>query len=190
MIIVLLGLIGAGKGTQAKMLVDSMNFLHISTGDMFRESVKNQTELGKIVESYMNKGDLVPDEITIKMLLEHLDSNEPNDNLLLDGFPRTTAQCFALDEALSSKGLFIDFALNIFVDETILLERIAKRALIENRKDDNSEIARQRLENQRLTLQEVADFYDKKNKLIDVDGLGDIEEVHNRVITVLKKVIN
>tara|TARA_Y100001970_G_scaffold269087_1_gene361098 strand:- start:44244 stop:44813 length:570 start_codon:yes stop_codon:yes gene_type:complete len=185
MIIVLLGLIGAGKGTQAKMLVESNDFLHISTGDMFRDAVKNQTDLGKIVEGYMNDGALVPDEITIKMLLESLENNHSN-NLLLDGFPRTTTQCNALDDALIKNSLEIDFALNIAVDENILLDRIAKRATIENRKDDDPEIAKQRLENQRITLQEVADYYNKKDKLLEVDGLGSVEEVHKRVLSVLE----
>ena len=187
MIIVLLGLIGAGKGTQAKMLVESNDFLHISTGDMFRDAVSNQTDLGKIAEGYMNEGALVPDEITIKMLLERLDNNQSDNNLLLDGFPRTTAQCDALDNAFTESNLEIDFALNIKVDENILLDRIAKRASIENRKDDDPEIAKQRLENQRVTLQEVANYYSKKDKLVEVDGFGPIEEVHQRVLSVLEK---
>ncbi|MBI51793.1 MAG: adenylate kinase [Chloroflexi bacterium] len=187
MIVVLLGLIGAGKGTQAKMLVESNDFLHISTGDMFRDAVKNQTDLGKIVEGYMNDGALVPDEITIKMLLERLASSQSSNDLLLDGFPRTTAQCDALDNALVTNNLEIDCALNIDVDENILLDRIAKRASIENRQDDDPEIAKQRLENQRTTLQEVANYYDQKNKLLKVDGLGSVEEVHQRVLSVLEK---
>ncbi len=187
MIIVLLGLIGAGKGTQAKMLVDSNDFLHISTGDMFRDAVNNQTKLGKIVEGYMNDGALVPDEITIKMLLERLDTNQSSNNLLLDGFPRTTTQCDALDNAFMTKGLAIDSALNIVVDESILLARIAKRASIENRKDDVPEIAKQRLENQRTTLKEVAHYYRKQDKLLEVDGLGSVEEIHQRVLSLLEK---
>ena len=108
MIVILLGLIGAGKGTQAKMLVDSMNFLHIATGDLFRNAVKKQTKLGIEIEKYMNNGELVPDELTIKMLLDSLNSMNQDADLLLDGFPRTASQCVALDEALTTKYLAVD----------------------------------------------------------------------------------
>ena len=109
MIIILLGLIGAGKGTQAKKLVESMGFLHISTGDMFREAVKNKTAIGLEVEDCMSRGDLVPDELTIKMLLERINRDDAQGHLLLDGFPRTISQCEALELALLTKNLQIDF---------------------------------------------------------------------------------
>tara|TARA_B110000196_G_C21119728_1_gene652522 strand:- start:1245 stop:1808 length:564 start_codon:yes stop_codon:yes gene_type:complete len=182
LIIILLGLIGAGKGTQAKKLVESMGFLHISTGDMFREAVKNQNAIGIEVEGYMNRGDLVPDELTIKMLLERIDRDDAQDHLLLDGFPRTVSQCEALDSALLTKNLQIDFAINLFVKEAILLERISKRAKIENRQDDQEEIAKQRLHNQRNSLKEVSCFYSNTNKFIEVDGFGSVDTVHKRVM--------
>jgi len=182
LIIILLGLIGAGKGTQAKKLVESMGFLHISTGDMFREAVKNKTAIGLEVEDCMSRGDLVPDELTIKMLLERINRDDAQGHLLLDGFPRTISQCEALELALLTKNLQIDFAVNLFVEETILLERISKRAKIENRQDDQVDIAKQRLDNQRKSLKEVASFYSKTNKFIEVDGFGSVDAVHGRVM--------
>ena len=182
MIVILLGLIGAGKGTQAKMLVDSMNFLHIATGDLFRNAVKKQTKLGIEIEKYMNNGELVPDELTIKMLLNSLNSMNQDVDLLLDGFPRTVSQCVALDEALTTKSLAVDYAINIHVSEEILLDRIAKRAEIENRKDDKPEIAKRRLANQQIGLQEVMTYYTNVDKLLEIDGVGNVEDIHQRVL--------
>jgi adenylate kinase len=182
MIVILLGLIGAGKGTQAKMLVDSMNFLHIATGDLFRNAVKKQTKLGIEIEKYMNNGELVPDELTIKMLLDSLNSMNQDADLLLDGFPRTASQCVALDEALTTKYLAVDYAINIHVSEEILLERIAKRAEIENRKDDKPEIAKRRLTNQQIGLQEVMTYYTNADKLLEIDGVGTVEDIHQRIL--------
>ncbi len=127
MVIVLLGAPGSGKGTVGKILAEKLKLAHISTGDLFRENLKNETELGKEAKTYMDKGELVPDELTVKMLEKRMEEADVANGAILDGFPRTTNQAVVLDELLSSKGKKVDMALNIEVPFDEIVERIANR---------------------------------------------------------------
>ncbi len=132
MFIVLLGPPGAGKGTQAQRIAAARGLLHISTGDMFRENVKNDTELGKLADTYMAKGDLVPDEVTIRMLVERIGRDDAKNGAMFDGFPRNVAQALALDEALAADGKKIDLALYITVADEELIARLGGRWICRN----------------------------------------------------------
>ena len=127
MFIVLLGAPGSGKGTAGKVIAEDLKLAHISTGDLFRENLKNETELGLEAKKYMDKGELVPDEVTIKMLKERLNSNDVENGAVLDGFPRTENQAISLDEMLKEMGAKVDMALNIDVPFDEIVERIANR---------------------------------------------------------------
>ena len=179
--LVLLGLIGAGKGTQAKLCAERRGLLHVSTGDMLREALAAGTELGRRAEAYMSRGELVPDELVIDMLLERIGRPDAEGGFILDGFPRTVAQAEALEAALERGGLGIDAVPFIRVPEETLLDRIAKRAEIEDRADDAPEVARRRLREQAEGIEGVAAFYAGRGKLADVDGVGGVEEVGERL---------
>jgi len=127
MYIVLLGAPGSGKGTVGKILAENLKLAHISTGDLFRENLKNETELGKEAKSYMDKGELVPDELTVRMLEKRMEESDVENGAILDGFPRTTNQAVVLDKLLESKGNKVDMALNIDVPFDEIVERIANR---------------------------------------------------------------
>ena len=178
---VLLGVIGAGKGTQAKLCAERRGLLHISTGDMFREAVAQGSELGKRADEYMSRGDLVPDELVIDMLLERIGQPDAEGGFILDGFPRTVGQAEALEEALTATGRGIDVVPFIRVPEEVLLDRIAKRAEIEGRADDSPDVARRRLREQAGGVEDVAQFYAQRGALRDVDGVGAVEEVSERI---------
>lgn len=179
--LVLLGLIGAGKGTQAKLCAERRGLLHVSTGDMLREALADGTELGRRAEAYMSRGELVPDDLVIDMLLERIGRPDAEGGFILDGFPRTVAQAEALEAALERGGLGIDAVPFIRVPEELLLERIAKRAGIEGRADDAPEVARRRLREQAEGIEGVAAFYGGRGALADVDGVGSVEEVGERL---------
>lgn len=179
--LVLLGLIGAGKGTQAKLCAERRGLLHVSTGDMLREALAAGTELGQRAEAYMSRGELVPDELVIDMLLERIGRPDAEGGFILDGFPRTVAQAEALEAALERGGIGIDAVPFIRVPEETLLDRIAKRAEIEDRADDAPEVARRRLREQAEGIEGVAAFYAGRGKLADVDGVGGVEEVGERL---------
>ena len=127
MFIVLLGAPGSGKGTAGKIIAEDLKLAHISTGDLFRENLKNETELGKEAKQYMDKGELVPDEVTIKMLKERLKAEDVGNGAVLDGFPRTGVQAVSLDNMLAEMGAKVDMALNIDVPFDEIVERIANR---------------------------------------------------------------
>ena len=127
MFIVLLGAPGSGKGTAGKIIAEDLKLAHISTGDLFRENLKNETELGKEAKQYMDKGELVPDEVTIKMLKERLKADDVENGAVLDGFPRTGVQAVSLDNMLAEMGAKVDMALNIDVPFDEIVERIANR---------------------------------------------------------------
>ena len=179
--LVLLGLIGAGKGTQAKLCAERRGLLHVSTGDMLREALAAGAELGRRAEAYMSRGELVPDGLVIDMLLERIGRPDAEGGFILDGFPRTVAQAEALEAALERGGIGIDAVPFIRVPEELLLERIAKRADVEGRADDAPEVARRRLREQAEGIEGVAAFYAGRGALADVDGVGSVEEVGERL---------
>ena len=185
---VLLGLIGAGKGTQAKLVAERRGLLHVSTGDMLREAVAQGTALGTQANDYMSRGELVPDELVIGMLLERIGQPDAAGGFILDGFPRTVAQAEALQTALEAEAQGIDIVPFIRVPEAMLLERIAKRAEIEGRVDDAPEVAQRRLREQAEGLEGVAGFYDGRGTLCDVDGVGSVDEVFERLDAELERV--
>ncbi len=185
---VLLGLIGAGKGTQAKLAAERRGLLHVSTGDMLREAVAQGTALGSQANDYMSRGELVPDELVIGMLLERISKPDAAAGFILDGFPRTVGQAEALQTALEAQSQGIDIVPFIRVPEELLLERIARRAEIEGRVDDAPEVAQRRLREQAEGLEGVASFYGDRSALCEVDGVGSVDEVYERLDTELQRV--
>ena len=176
--IVLFGKPGAGKGTQAEFLKEKYNLTHLSTGDIFRYNIKNETDLGKLAKSYMDKGDLVPDEVTIKMLQDTVEKNPDTKGFLFDGFPRTAAQAEALDKLLELKKAPIDVMLALEVSEEELVKRLMKRGETSGRSDDtNEEIIRARILEYHNKTTAVADYYNQFNKVSMVEGEGSIDDI-------------
>lgn len=186
--VVILGLIGAGKGTQAVRVAEERDIVHISTGDMFRAAATAGTELGLRARGYMERGELVPDQVTIDMLLERISEPDAGGGFILDGFPRTSGQAEALERALAERGLGVDVVARIEVPQEVLLDRIAKRADLEGRPDDRPEVAAERLRVQRTGIEDVARFYGARGVLVDVDGVGSVDEVAARLSEALGRV--
>ena len=180
--LVLFGKPGAGKGTQAAFLKDKYNLVHISTGDIFRFNIKNETKLGKLAQSYIEKGDLVPDEVTIQMLQEEVEKNPNAEGFLFDGFPRTIAQAEALDTFLSSKGMRIHGTLALEADDEVLIKRIVERGKVSGRADDQDEekIKNRFVEYNEKTAPLIA-YYKAQGKYHAVDGIGTVEEITVRL---------
>ena len=180
--IVLFGPPGAGKGTQAVNLVEKYKLIHLSTGDIFRANIKGGTELGKLAKSYMDKGDLVPDEVTIKMLESEVNKSTNPKGFIFDGFPRTTAQAQALDKFFASKNLSISMTLALEVDEEELTKRIMLRGKESGRADDqDSTIVRNRVREYNNKTAPLKDFYFKQGKLKSVKGIGSIDEIFRKL---------
>ena len=185
--LVLFGKPGAGKGTQAEFLKEKYNLKHISTGDVFRYNIKNGTELGTLAKSYMDKGDLVPDEVTIKMLQEEVEKNPDADGFIFDGFPRTAAQAEALDNFLESKDMKIDATIALEANDEILIERLLERGKVSGRSDDQDvDKIRNRFEEYNVKTAPVKEFYEKHNKFYSVDGIGSISEITERLTKVIE----
>ena len=187
--LVLFGKPGAGKGTQAAFLKDKYNLVHISTGDISRYNNKNETKLGKLAQSYMDKGDLVPDEVTIQMLQEEVEKNPNAEGFIFDGFPRTIAQAEALDAFLSSKGMRIHGTLALEADDEILIKRLVERGKVSGRTDDQDEekIRNRFTEYNEKTAPLIA-FYQAQDKYHAVDGIGTIEEITTRLSETIDKI--
>lgn len=186
--IVLFGPPGAGKGTQASMLKDKYSLVHISTGDVFRYNIKNETALGKEAKSYMDKGQLVPDAVTINMLKAEVEKNEGAKGFIFDGFPRTVAQAEALEDLLKSKNTEVNGMIALEVPDEVLVERLLERGKTSGRPDDADEdIIRNRI---KVYYEETAilkQFYLKESKFYDIDGVGSIEEIKQRLSSVIEK---
>ena len=187
--LVLFGKPGAGKGTQAAFLKDKYNLVHISTGDIFRYNIKNETKLGKLAQSYMDKGDLVPDEVTIQMLQEEVEKNPNAEGFIFDGFPRTIAQAEALDAFLSSKGMRIHGTLALEADDEILIKRLVERGKVSGRTDDQDEekIRNRFTEYNEKTAPLIA-FYQAQGKYHPINGIGTIEEITTRLSETIDKI--
>lgn len=184
--IVLFGPPGAGKGTQAEILKEKYGLVHISTGDVFRFNIKNETPLGNLAKSYMDKGHLVPDEVTIDMLKAEVEKNPNAKGFIFDGFPRTEAQAEALSELLSEKSTEIDAMIALEVDDNVLTQRLLKRGEVSGRADDaNEEIIRERIAEYYRKTDILKKYYQKKGKYHGVDGVGSIEEITNRLSEVM-----
>jgi adenylate kinase len=211
--IVLLGPPGAGKGTQAQVISHEMNLAHISSGDLFRENLKNQTELGKMAQGYMNRGELVPDDVTIAMVRDRISRPDCADGALLDGFPRTPAQADALSEMLASMGQKVHSVPYISVPAEVLIERLGGRwtcpacgrvyhekynppkaqgvcdadgtALIQ-RDDDKAETVERRIRVYMDQTSPLIEYYRQKGLLVEVDGIRSIDDVSQEILKAIK----
>jgi adenylate kinase len=214
MYIILLGAPGAGKGTQAVMLAEKLNVVQVASGDLFRQALSNETELGKKAKAYMEKGQLVPDEITIQMVLDRLAAPDCENGALLDGFPRNIEQAKALDKALAAQSKAIDKVVYIKVSEGELLKRLSGRWICRDcqapyhevdsppkvagkcdrcggelyqRPDDNVETVKKRLQVYFTETAPLIDYYHKAEKLLEIDGEGTTTEVNGRIVTALQQ---
>ena len=210
--IILMGLPGAGKGTQASEIVNKFPIPHISTGDMFRKAIKDETDLGKEAKSYMDRGELVPDEVTVGIVKERISEDDAKKSFLLDGFPRTIEQAEALNNIMSELDRNIDAVINIEVPEEELMNRLTGRRICEKcgttyhlvfnppkvdgvcdidggklyqRKDDNPETVSNRLSVNVKQSKPILEYYDEKGVLKNIDGAKDIDEVTKDVIDIL-----
>ena len=210
--IILMGLPGAGKGTQASEIVKKFPIPHISTGDMFRKAIKDETDLGKEAKSYMDRGELVPDEVTVGIVKERISEDDAKKGFLLDGFPRTIEQAEALNNIMSELDREIDAVINIEVPEEELMNRLTGRRICEKcgttyhlvfnppkvdgicdidggklyqREDDNPETVSNRLSVNVKQSKPILEYYDEKGILKNIDGSKDIDEVTNDVIDIL-----
>lgn len=211
--LVLMGLPGAGKGTQAEKIVEAYNIPHISTGDMFRAAIKEETELGLQAKSFMDKGELVPDEVTIGIVRERLEKKDCEEGFLLDGFPRTVAQAEALEEILADLDKKIDYVINIEVDQSFLMERLTGRRICKDcgatyhlifnppskadtcdrcggelyqRADDQPETVQNRLEVNAKQTQPLLNFYKGKGYLKNINGQQHIDQVFSQINQLLR----
>ena len=187
--LVLFGPPGAGKGTQAEFLVEKYSLVHISTGDVFRANIKNGTPLGKEAESYIKKGSLVPDEITIGMLEAVVEENLATaKGFIFDGFPRTQAQGEALDAFLAKKGLAVSGMLALEVEDEVLVGRLLERGKTSGREDDADEsVIRARIAEYYEKTNVLKDFYSAQGKYHGVDGVGSIPEIAGRLSEIVDK---
>lgn len=180
--LVLFGKPGAGKGTQAGFLKEKYNLKHISTGDVFRYNMKNGTELGKLAKSYIDRGDLVPDEVTINMLKDEVEKNPDAAGFIFDGFPRTAAQAQALDNFLESKNMKVDATIALEADDDILVARLLERGKESGRSDDQDEDKiRNRFDEYNAKTAPLRDYYEKQGKFHSVNGIGEISEITERL---------
>ena len=186
--IVLFGPPGAGKGTQANFLKDKYNLVHISTGDVFRYNIKNETALGTLAKSYMDRGQLVPDEVTIDILNAEVEKNADANGFIFDGFPRTNAQAEALDTLLDTKDSQINALVALEVDDEVLVGRLLERGKTSGRPDDADEgIIRNRIKEYYDKTAILKDYYSAQDKYYGVDGVGSIEEITERLSEVLDR---
>ena len=203
--LILMGLPGAGKGTQAEKIIDAYSIPHISTGDMFRDAMKNETELGLLAKSFIDKGELVPDEVTNGIVKDRLSQNDTEKGFLLDGFPRTLAQAEELDKILEELGKKVDNVLNIHVASEVLIDRLAGRFICKDcgatyhklfnapkvegtcdrcgghnfyqREDDKPETVKNRLEVNIKNSEPILEYYEAQGVMNTIDGDRDIQEV-------------
>jgi adenylate kinase len=213
--IVLVGPPGAGKGTQAVRLAEKLGIPHISTGDLFRANISRQTELGKLAKSYMDAGNLVPDEVTIAMAKDRMAQPDAENGFLLDGFPRNVSQAEALDQLLQSEGITLDAVLDLEVPEDEVVKRIAGRRICRNdsshvfhvtysppkkegvcdvcggelyqRDDDSEDTVRKRLEVYHTQTEPIIDYYKAQGLVVTISALGPVDEITQRALEALKR---
>lgn len=185
-ILVFFGKPGAGKGTQAALLKEQYSLVHISTGDLFRYNIKNQTALGKLAQSYIDAGDLVPDQVTIDMLEAEVENNPEAKGFIFDGFPRTQAQAKALDAFLTGRALSVTATIALEAADDILVDRLLKRGETSGRTDDQDEAKiRNRFEEYNQKTAPLKSYYEDQGKFYTLDGIGTMEEISNRLKTLI-----
>ncbi len=190
--IVLFGPPGAGKGTQAKFLLEKFQLVHLSTGDLFRENIGDNTELGKLAKSYIDKGKLVPDQVTVDMLKDAVlkSIKDGAKGFIFDGYPRNTNQAEVLDALLEEQNIPVSIALALEVEDQILIERILDRGKTSGRVDDQKEeTIRERISVYYANTAILKDYYQSQDKLSVINGLGTINEIANRLEEVIKIVV-
>ena len=180
--LILFGKPGSGKGTQAEFVKGKYDLIHISTGDLFRNNISNNTDLGLLAKSYMEKGDLVPDEVTIKMLEAEVNKHSNANGFIFDGFPRTTVQAEILDQFLSTLKLSISMTIALEVDENLLIDRLINRGKDIGRADDQDRSKIQnRFEEYNNKTSPLINYYKNQNKFFEVNGVGDVNEISTRI---------
>ena len=188
--IVLFGPPGSGKGTQAQNLIEKFNLKQISTGDLFRYNMKNDTELGKLAKSYIDKGELVPDQVTTDMLTDEVRKPSDSKGFIFDGYPRTTNQTEQLEkivkEVLNDE---ISICISLVVEDEILVQRLLNRGKTSGRTDDsNEEIIRNRIKEYYAKTAEVAELYKQQGKYVEVNGVGEIDEISEMLFAEIEKI--
>lgn len=188
--IVVFGAPGSGKGTQSDAIKSHFNLFHISTGDVLRQEIALDTETGRIAKKYIDGGQLVPDDIIIEVLAHVLDKLDHQDGVIFDGFPRTVVQAEALDRMLEKRGQRVDALVDLQVPEELLVERVLNRSKVSGRSDDNEEAVRQRLEVYKSRTIPVMEYYRAMGKHIPINGVGDINEISQGIISALEQKLN
>ncbi|MBN9313497.1 MAG: adenylate kinase [Chryseobacterium sp. 39-10] len=188
--IVLFGPPGSGKGTQAQNLIEKFNLKQISTGDLFRYNMKNNTELGKLAKSYIDRGELVPDQVTTDMLIDEVKKPTDAAGFIFDGYPRTANQTEALEKIVKDVlKADISVCLSLIVEDEILVNRLLKRGETSGRTDDsNEEIIRNRIKEYYAKTAEVAELYKKNGKYVEVNGVGEIEDIAGKLYAEVEKI--
>ena len=186
--IVIFGAPGSGKGTQSKRMVEYYGLDYISTGDMLRNAIREGSELGKTAQTYIDKGQLVPDELIIRLIGEFLDGKKDSKGVIFDGYPRTIPQAIALKEMLNERGTDVSILLDLQVDDDELIARLVERGKISGRSDDNLEIIQSRLDVYHTQTAPLATHYISEGKHAAIKGTGSIEDIFNRIVEVIKKV--
>jgi adenylate kinase len=181
----LIGAPGAGKGTQAVKLAETFAIPAISTGDIFRENVKNETELGKLAKSFMDRGEYVPDSVTNDLVRDRLAQDDAKGGFLLDGYPRTAEQVLELDGMLSDAGTSLDAVVLLTADTDEVVRRLLNRAIEHSRADDTEDVIRRRLEVYEEQTAPLVNLYDTRDLVVTVDGLGAVDEVTERILAAL-----
>jgi adenylate kinase len=186
--LILFGKPGSGKGTQAEFVKQKYDLVHISTGDVFRFNISKNTELGELAKSYMDKGDLVPDKVTIKMLEAEVEKFPNANGFIFDGFPRTSTQAQILDDFLNSKNMSISMTIALEVDENLLVDRLINRGKDSGRTDDQDKSKIQnRFDEYNKKTAPLIDYYKSQNKFFEIDGIGEINDISNRIFDVIDK---
>jgi adenylate kinase len=186
--IIIFGAPGSGKGTQSDLIKKNHDLAHISTGDVLRQEMKNETELGKIAKGYIEKGQLVPDELICDMLDNVLEKLKDANGVIFDGFPRTIPQAEALENILAKRGMEISALLDLQVDDDDLVKRLLERGKISGRSDDNEETIQSRLKVFHSQTAPLAEYYRKKGKHVEIKGIGTIEDIFCRIKDAIKGV--
>ena len=189
--LILFGKPGSGKGTQASLIKNKYNLVHISTGDVFRKNMSNKTDLGMLAKGYMEKGELVPDEVTVNMLKEELEYHLPCEGFIFDGFPRTSYQAEKLDALLTKYSLNINLTIALDVDNETLIKRLLNRGKSSGRADDQSEDKiNKRLQEYDKKTKPLIEFYTKQNKYKSINGIGEMDDITARIVNLLDNYLN